>query len=173
MNGLKNSNLQDNEIVKASDVQLIGDSSIENLGKAIKTLFGSTKSVVIGGKLTPYTIGVGLAAKMTPIMGVHSDSEILFLDQEGKYYKEGDVEPSDIITFANAGSGVRRDIVEVKATEISAIEESRQFYDPESESTSYSETNVEKRQILILKVKRLPLYSALYPYNLLVPIIFL
>lgn len=154
MNGLRNSNLQDNEIVKATDVQLIGDGGIENLGKAIKTLFGSSKSVVIGGKLTPHTVGSALAAKMSPIMGVGAGNENLFIDHEGKFYNEGDTEPSEIITFVAADSSSRRDIVEIKAGEITAAEQTRQFYDPETESYSYSQTDTEKRNILILKVKK-------------------
>lgn len=91
---------------------------------------------------------------MNPILGIAADSEIPFIDHEGKFYSEGDVEPSTYITFQNAGTSARRDIVEVKADEITAVEQSRQFYDPETESSSYSQTDIEKRTILRLKVKK-------------------
>lgn len=154
MSGLRNGNLQDNEIVKASDVQLIGDGGIENLGKTFKTLFGNTKSVIVGGKLTAYNTGTGLQAKLSPIMGVHKDNTDIFCDNEGKFYLVGDTEIADTISFVNADSSDRRDIVEVKASEITAVKNSRQFYDPETETTSYSQTNTEKRHILVLKVKK-------------------
>ena len=154
MNGLRGSNLQDNEIVKASDVQMISDGSFENLGKLVKTLFGSSKSVVIGGKITAHSVGSSLMAKLSPIMGVHNDNDDLFIDHEGKFYYEDQKDPSDIISFASAGTSARRDIVEVKADKITAIELSRQFYDPESENSAYSQTDIETRQILRLKVKK-------------------
>lgn len=154
MNGLRGSNLQDNEIVKASDVQMISDGGFENFGKVIKTLFGASKSVVIGGKISAHTSGSSLMAKMNPIMGVHANDENLFIDHEGKFYLEDQEDPSDIITFSSAGTSARRDIIEVKADTITAVELSRQFYDPESESSAYSQTDIEKRQILRLKVKK-------------------
>ncbi|MCQ2086674.1 MAG: hypothetical protein MJZ37_01160 [Bacilli bacterium] len=154
MNGLRNSNFQDNEIVKASDVQLVGDVSIENLGKAMKTLFGSTKSVVIGGKIKKYSGGSGLVAVLSPVIGIRGGEETVFVSEDGEFYPEDSVEPSSIITFPNSGTSARRDIVEVRAEVITTNEQSRQFYDPETESSSYSQTDVEQRQILRLKIKK-------------------
>lgn len=154
MNGFITTNLQENEIVKASDVQLGGDNGIENLEKFYKVLLKADKNTVIGGKIRPVTDGSGLKAKMDPIMGIHAETEKVFMDHEGKFYLDGDKDLSDIISFADAETDIRRDIVEVKADTITALEQSRQFYNPDTETTSYSFTDIQKRQILRLKVKK-------------------
>lgn len=154
MNGFITTNLQENEIVKASDVQLGGDNGIENLEKFYKVLLKADKNTVIGGKIRPVTDGSGLKARMDPIMGIHAETEKVFMDHEGKFYLDGDKDLSDIISFADAETDIRRDIVEVKADTITALEQSRQFYNPDTETTSYSFTDIQKRQILRLKVKK-------------------
>lgn len=154
MSGMVTTNLQDNEIVKASDLQLGGDGGIDNISFLFKTMTNCKNNTILGGKLTANTTGSGLRAKMDPIVGYHQGTEKMFFDHTGQVYMDGETEPADYITFVRADEQDRRDIVEVKADTITAVEQSRQFYDPDTESTSYSLVDVEKRQILRLKVKK-------------------
>ncbi|MCQ2577565.1 MAG: hypothetical protein MJ176_03425 [Treponema sp.] len=154
MSGMTTTNLQDNEIVKASDLQLGGDGGIDNISFVFKAMTNCVNNVILGGKLKANTSGSGLSAKMDPIIGYHQDSDKMFIDHKGQVYMDGETEPADYVSFMAAESQDRRDIVEVKADIITAVEQSRQFYDPDTESTSYSQVDVEKRQILRVKVKK-------------------
>ena len=154
MSGMTTTNLQDNEIVKASDLQLGGDGGIDNISFVFKAMTNCVNNVILGGKLKANTSGSGLSAKMDPIIGYHQDSDKMFVDHKGQVYMDGETEPADYVSFMAAESQDRRDIVEVKADIITAVEQSRQFYDPDTESTSYSQVDVEKRQILRVKVKK-------------------
>lgn len=154
MSGMTTTNLQDNEIVKASDLQLGGESGIDNLSFVFRTMTNCENNVILGGKLRANTTGSGLIVKMDPIIGYHQDSDKMFLDHKGQVYMDGETEPADYVSFMAAESQDRRDTVEVKADVITAVEQSRQFYDPDTESTSYSQVDIEKRQVLRVKVKK-------------------
>lgn len=152
MNGFVTTNLQDNEIVKADDVQIAGDNSILNMEKFFKVLVNAKKNVVIGGKLKAYITGNLLAAKMDPVIGYNIETEEMFSDHEGKVYMDGSDTISDYILFSPADTSDRIDTVEMKSEILEGNLQSRQFYNPTTEGTSSSPTNIEKRKIVRCKV---------------------
>lgn len=79
---MKTANFEENEIVRADDLQYGFDSQFTNLAKIAKAIICQNKDFVAGGKITK---GSGLTINIDPIIGVAKSSNKLFVKNTVSY----------------------------------------------------------------------------------------
>ena len=135
-------NVEDNEIIKASDFEYAFEQLIMNVSKATQMFLESEQDFVINGKVVPDT---GMNLKVSPIYGVCKSTNKPF----------GRTDFSESIGFAGSSSG-RIDILEVQGggyDELGNIsedgwtyfdEQQRAFNDPDTDTQTYQYVKTKK-----------------------------
>jgi hypothetical protein len=149
---LDTANVQENEIVKASDFTHGFDSLVDNVSLLLNLMVDRNVDFVIGGAVTADPLE-SMNVYIAPITGYSKDAELCIADTE----KIGPV------PFLAAGTQDRIDIIQVKGVYEPYDEQQRAFNDPDTNVKTYVNVKTKKRLIVSYSVKQGVLGSAQAP----------
>ena len=138
MANLISSNVQENEIAKASDFNNAFDSVIGNVAKMAENILECTHDFVIGGKLSK--VAGSWTVNVAPIFGVCNSTGIPFSDTEKNLNIS--VNPGD------TSGGDKYGIIEVRGNYITFNEQQRKFYDPDTDTETYQYVDTQKKLVV-------------------------
>ena len=138
MANLISSNVQENEIAKASDFNNAFDSVIGNVAKMAENILECTHDFVIGGKLSK--VAGSWTVNVAPIFGVCNSTGIPFSDTEKNLNIS--VNPGD------TSGGAKYGIIEVRGNYITFNEQQRKFYDPDTDTETYQYVDTQKKLVV-------------------------
>ena len=138
MASLISSNVQENEIAKASDFNNAFDSVIGNVAKMAENILECTHDFVIGGKLSK--VAGSWTVNVAPIFGVCNSTGIPFSDTEKNLNIS--VNPGD------TSGGAKYGIIEVRGNYITFNEQQRKFYDPDTDTETYQYVDTQKKLVV-------------------------
>ena len=138
MANLISSNVQENEIAKASDFNNAFDSVIGNVAKMAENILECTHDFVIGGKLSK--VAGSWTVNVAPIFGVCNSTGIPFSDTENNLNIS--VNPGD------TSGGAKYGIIEVRGNYITFNEQQRKFYDPDTDTETYQYVDTQKKLVV-------------------------
>lgn len=135
--------VQDNEVVKAEDINFGFDSQIDNVSKALQLILECKQDFVVGGNVVPYT-GGGMNVTINPVFGVSFTTGECF----------GDTEVTGPVGIPVAEETSRIDIIQLKGDYEEYDEQQRAFNDLETDVKTYKNVYTKKRRKLVVNVKK-------------------
>jgi hypothetical protein len=135
--------VQENEIVKATDVTHGFDSLVDNVSLLLNLIVERNTDFIIGGAVTADPVE-SMNVYIGPITGYSSDAELCVADTE----KIGP------IPFVAAGAQDRIDLLQIKGMYEEYDEQQRAFNDPSTDVKTYVNVKTKKRLIVSYSVKQ-------------------
>jgi len=141
LNKMATSNVQPNEIVKASDFEFGFDNIVNNVALAGRLIFDTQKDFVIGGKISPAG-DTGLNIVLSPVFGVNQSTGILAADSL--------VSNSYGLT---ASTGDRTATIQIKGELQTYDEQQRAFKDYDTDVKTYEYVDTKKQLAVVINAK--------------------
>ena len=135
--------VQENEIVKATDVTHGFDSLVDNVSLLLNLIVERNTDFITGGAVTADPVE-SMNVYIGPITGYSSDAELCVADTE----KIGP------IPFVSAGTQDRIDLLQIKGVYEEYDEQQRAFNDPSTDVKTYVNVKTKKRLIVSYSVKQ-------------------
>lgn len=142
---MKSSKVQQNEVVKASDIDFGFESQINNVSVALQGIIDATRNFIVAKPdvVEGYDDGSTMNIKINPIFGICHSTGIPFVNTE----------VTEPIAIGSGWTVDRIDTIEVKGTLTDEVEEQRAFIDFDTKQKTLQNVKTQKWHELTINVK--------------------